>query len=87
MNRFLQAGIEERARRRGPGHAHVEAFCLMTYETKDGSVTERIWNSRDGVTPFVVYTRDGKTEMQHVRWQEDRYRDGTMPPLLGPGGS
>jgi hypothetical protein len=83
MNRFLKIGIEERARIRDERakHAHVEAFCLMTYETVDDGepVTERIWNSRDGVTPFCIRTRDGKREMQHVRWNEDRYRPDHRP--------
>lgn len=31
---------------------HAEAFCLMWYRCDDCGHRERIWNSRDGVTPF-----------------------------------
>jgi hypothetical protein len=57
-----------------------EAFALMTYEADDGSETELIWNSRDGVTPFVITLRSGK-EARHVRWNEDRYLPEYRPPL------
>lgn len=43
---------------------HPEAFCLMKYATKDGTETEIIWNSRDGVTPFCIASKSG-VEMQH----------------------
>jgi len=50
---------------------HSEAFCLMKYRSDDGEEEEIIWNSRDGVTPFVLSLRSGKTA-QHVDWHEDR---------------
>lgn len=63
------------------GHEHGEAFMVMTYETEDQQVTERIWNSRDGVTPFAVTSKDGQS-MTHVRWGEDIYvGPDYMPPL------
>jgi hypothetical protein len=49
---------------------HAEAFALMTYRADDGSEEERIWNSRDGVTPFVVTLRSGK-QATHVDWRSD----------------
>ncbi len=36
-----------------PKHNHAEAFCLMWYACDCGH-RERIWNSRDGVTPFSM---------------------------------
>lgn len=63
----------------GRPHVHFEAFCLMTYETADGAIMERIWNSRDGVTPFCIRTVDGSEEMQHVRWREDTYAPNHRP--------
>lgn len=38
------------------GHrfGHAEAFMLMTYREVDGDSTLLVWNSRDGVTPFVI---------------------------------
>lgn len=52
------------------GVVHGEAFCLMAYVSDDGQHGELIWNSRDGVTPFVVTSRDG-VQMTHVDWGGD----------------
>jgi hypothetical protein len=62
------------------GHRHAEAFCLMTYATDDGSETERIWNSRGGVTPFYIRSRNGQ-EMSHINWHEDVYRPDYQPEV------
>jgi hypothetical protein len=61
-------------------YQHGEAFCLMTYVSDDGQTGELIWNSRDGVTPFVVTSRDG-VEMTHADWHLDvRVPDFRPPP-------
>ena len=52
-------------------YIHSEAFNLMKYETDDGLESEIIWNSRDGVTPFIISNRDKTKMMTHVRWSED----------------
>jgi hypothetical protein len=62
-------------------YQHGEAFCHMTYASKDGGETEVIWNSRDGVTPFIICSRNG-TEMKHVNWRQDR-RDPSYVPKAG----
>lgn len=49
---------------------HVEAFCLMLYRDTAGN-EEWIWNSRDGVTPFCITSRQG-LEARHVEWHRDR---------------
>jgi len=41
-------------------YRHAGAFCLMTYRADDGTEEEQVWNSRDGVTPFVITLRSGK---------------------------
>jgi hypothetical protein len=47
-------------------YVHGEAFCLMTYTAVDSSGdSEVIWNSRDGVTPYIVALRDGR-EARHT---------------------
>ncbi len=51
-------------------YTHAEAFCLMKYVADDGSEQEWIWNSRDGVTPFVITLRSGKLATHHD-WDED----------------
>jgi len=60
---------------------YKEAFCLMKYQSDDGEVIELIWNSRDGVTPFVISARDGSRQMTHVDWQLDESRPHHVPQL------
>jgi hypothetical protein len=60
------------------GHRHPEAFCLMAYRTDDGLLTEILWNSRDGVTPFCIASADGRN-MTHVMWERDRYSPDHRP--------
>ncbi len=59
------------------GHRHAEAFMLMLYRADNGEY-ENIWNSRDGVTPFVVTLRSG-AEARHVRWATDIYAPDHVP--------
>lgn len=74
---------------------HKEAYCHMHYQCEAGHVTS-IWNSRDGVTPFVlICPREGcNQETRHVDWQEDvldpdyelqpgdwYWRDGTLDEM------
>jgi hypothetical protein len=61
-------------------YEHREAFCLMKYRSDDGTEEETIWNSRDGVTPFVVTLPSGKTA-SHVNWNEDRCVPDFKPPV------
>lgn len=61
-------------------HDHLEAFCLMTYASEDRAITERIWNSRDGVTPFVVHSREEPfVELSHVDWHNDKCEPHRVP--------
>lgn len=51
---------------------HKEAFCLMQYKCQSCGHYEIIWNSRDGVTPFMLSCpscSDGNLE--HIKWHED----------------
>lgn len=51
----------------------------MLYRAEDGSGEEEwIWNSRDGVTPFTITSRSGKT-MSHVEWHRDQFVPGYTP--------
>lgn len=59
-------------------YRHREAYCLMKYATSDGKEVEWIWNSRDGVTPFVVRSKSGR-EMTHVQWMYDVRIKGYIP--------
>lgn len=60
-------------------HKHVEAFRLMLYSSKDGKTLETIWNTRDGVTPFICASKDGKEELRHVMWGGDPYAPHHVP--------
>lgn len=51
-------------------YVYKEAFCLMYYENPETKTGFMVWNSRDGVTPFIVH-EDGK-EYQHAHWGMDR---------------
>lgn len=54
-------------------HAHAEAFNLMIYRCDRGH-EERIWNSRDGVTPFIIDCRYCENaEAVHHDWNRDQY--------------
>jgi hypothetical protein len=59
--------------------AHKEAFALMKYADEHGNY-ELIWNSRDGVTPFIVHLRNGN-EAMHVEWQHDSYQPRRVPHI------
>lgn len=51
---------------------HAEAFCVMSYKCESCGHEERVWNSRDGVTPFVVACPNcGKPTHKHVNWSDD----------------
>lgn len=55
-------------------HIHGEAFTLMWYACRCGH-RERIWNSRDGVTPFggVHCPSCGGDDLKHIEWKRDEY--------------
>ncbi len=53
---------------------HGEAFRHMTYQGKGraGIIQLSIWNSRDGVTPFMTVSKEYGIQLQHINWQNDR---------------
>ena len=59
---------------------HAEAWCLMTYTSEDLTICERLWNSRDGVTPFIINSRDNKHQLKHnPRVEPDQLNPFHMP--------
>lgn len=77
------------------GFQHKEAFCLMTYEcvgshkslserTGGCGHRERFWNSRDGVTPFMMQCPSCGGDLQHVKWGDD-VRAQNHKPHWGQG--
>jgi hypothetical protein len=62
------------------GHRNSDAFRLALYATDDGSVCEWLWNSRDGVTPFCVWSRENPPRrMSHVHFEWDRFVPDYQP--------
>jgi hypothetical protein len=61
-------------------HNHAEAFSLMKYQDSVTGKVEVVWNSRDGVTPFVIFSPEGN-ESRHVSWSADRYEPGHVPQV------
>lgn len=61
-----------------PAFQHREAFCLMQYLDKVTGAIEILWNSRDGVTPFIITSKAGN-QAQHVNFHEDRCLPNFVP--------
>lgn len=59
-------------------YRHHEAFCLMQYQDEVTGEIEILWNSRDGVTPFIIGSRAGNSA-QHVNWKKDECRPDFVP--------
>ena len=58
---------------------HADGFALMWYACACGH-RERIWNSRDGVTPYVVPCPScGASSLTHVDWHDDQTRPTYTP--------
>jgi hypothetical protein len=60
-------------------YQHAEAFCFMLYRDTRGN-EEWIWNSRDGVTPYGVRSREGY-EATHAEWHRDRCDPEHVPAV------
>ncbi len=50
---------------------HKEAFCLMNYRCEKCGKLETLWNSRDGVTPFIIGCKYCGGESRHVAFHLD----------------
>lgn len=58
---------------------HKEAFALMWYACEKCRHRERIWNSRDGVTPFGCQCPSCGETMYHVDWHLDEANPSHKP--------
>ncbi len=57
-----------------------DAYVVLTYRSLDDpSVTEDVWNSRDGDTPYTILMRDGSTGT-HINWTSGVPRPDYVPP-------
>lgn len=62
---------------------HGEAFMRMRYQCDaNPRHWEIVWNSRDGVTPFIIDCRVCKEQASHVNWSGDE-RDVAYVPEIG----
>ena len=66
-----------------PKYQHPEAFCLMYYKCIKCGHEERVWNTRDGVTPFcITCTAPNCIEtMEHIDWHMDQRHEKFVPQL------
>ena len=53
-------------------HKDPKAFCIMWYACKCGH-QERVWNSRDGVTPFGIICSSCGDFARHAAMNQDEY--------------
>lgn len=64
------------------GHYHAEAFCLMWYACDECGHRERMWNSRDGVTPFgTLCPSCERPSLRHTDFRLDQYAPKHTPAL------
>lgn len=62
------------------GHQHAEAFCVMSYRCENCLKVEWLWNSRDGVTPYIIISACcEKATAPHVNFHRDQYAPGHQP--------
>lgn len=60
-------------RLKNDGFLQKEAYCIMEYHCEKCHTSEFLWNSRDGVTPFIINcVHCEKGEMRHINWQGDK---------------
>lgn len=60
-------------------YKHAEAFCVMTYQCEKCGRLEQVWNSRDGVTPFIIGCNHCGGESKHINWKEDMPDENYIP--------
>jgi len=63
-----------------PGMKHGESYALMKYQNDKAGRVEWLWNSRDGVTPFVI-SCDKTSVASHADWHEDVFVPNFVPPV------
>lgn len=67
--------------RKNARYNYSDAYKLITYQSDDGTESEDIWNSRDGIVPFMVPSRTSGKHLVRFDWMnERRYRQYTPKP-------
>lgn len=62
-------------------YKHPEAYCLMLYRCEKCGKLETLWNSRDGVTPFMIGCPKCGGWMKHICWNMDRQQRDYKPSV------
>lgn len=57
-----------------------DSYQLMEYTCDKCGTVERIWNGRDGVSPFMIKCARCGGTMQHTNWNKDRCVPDYKPP-------
>lgn len=52
-------------------YEYKTAFCIMLYQCELCGKKEELWNSRDGVTPFIINCVSCGGSAQHINWGKD----------------
>ena len=64
---------------------HMEAFAVMSYQCQKCGTKEKIWNSRDGVTPLCIdcptCAKVERGTMFHIEWEKDLYAPNYIPKI------
>ena len=61
------------------GHVCPDAFLLMPYTCDLCRAVEWVWNSRDGVTPYIIDCCKCGGRARHRAMRQDRYEPGYRP--------
>lgn len=64
-----------------PGQQSAEGFNLMLYRNEETGREEWLWNSRDGVTPFMIPDAEDGGDMKHDDWFRDTFSPFYIPPV------
>ena len=62
-------------------YRHKEAFTVMQYQCDTCGKVEKLWNSRDGVTPFMVTCSRCSNTMKHINFHQDKCRPDYLPDV------
>ncbi len=69
-------------------YEHAEAFNLMKYKCETCNVVQTLWNSRDGVTPYIVNCKQCNGKSVHLIGQDthdpefgNKLREGMFPSM------
>lgn len=81
LNLMKRIVLERSVKNMESEYEHAEAYCLMKYKCEKCGTVEVLWNSRDGVTPFIINCEKCNGEMQHIDWNADERKVNYIPKI------